>query len=424
MIFCSDGYGTFWFSEYQNGFVFFKNYQRNLVKLYDGPEIPGPSITGIGIDPNNSVWIGSENGYARLPEQGNSFLNYMFMYKNCFVANCTYSFAFEKNYVWAGQALYSFARSSYDDKWIIPAADNNSLPMQTVHSICIDKFNTKWMGYVGNDFGLLKYIDENNWTLYDSKNSGLPPYGIMDIKIDKNNMIWILSIGGGLVKFDGTTWQIFNTSNSPIFTDNNNNAIAVDNENSLWIGNCIGLQKFDGASWKSYTDATYIYAMVIDKYNNKWLGTLNGLYKFDGTNWTLFTKDNSPLPDNSIYALAVDNKQRIWIGTPLGLAMYDQDGTVNVDNNETLPNDYYISQNYPNPFNPTTTISYSILQLTYVTLKVYDSLGREIATLVNSEKNPGKYEVNFDGSKLSSGVYFYRITAGSFTQTKKLILLK
>ncbi|MFH0735697.1 MAG: T9SS type A sorting domain-containing protein [bacterium] len=83
-----------------------------------------------------------------------------------------------------------------------------------------------------------------------------------------------------------------------------------------------------------------------------------------------------------------------------------------------------IIQNYPNPFNPSTTIKYSIPHSNIVTLKVYDVLGKEVANLVNEYKNAGSYEVNFDGSKLSSGTYFYQLKAGQFTETKKLLLLK
>ncbi len=85
---------------------------------------------------------------------------------------------------------------------------------------------------------------------------------------------------------------------------------------------------------------------------------------------------------------------------------------------------FYLFQNYPNPFNPSTKISYSIPQTSFVTLKVYDILGKEIATLVNEEKQVGNYEINFDAKNLSSGVYFYRIQAGNFTETKKFILLR
>jgi len=91
---------------------------------------------------------------------------------------------------------------------------------------------------------------------------------------------------------------------------------------------------------------------------------------------------------------------------------------------KTIPYEFSLSQNYPNPFNPTTTIDYQISKNSMVTLKVYDILGREVVTLVNKQLTPGKYSVKFDGSNLSSGIYFYRLDAGSFVKTKKLILLK
>ncbi len=85
---------------------------------------------------------------------------------------------------------------------------------------------------------------------------------------------------------------------------------------------------------------------------------------------------------------------------------------------------FTLNQNYPNPFNPTTTISYQLPVNSKVVLKIYDLLGREVATLVNGDQISGSHQVQFDGSKFASGVYFYRIEAGSFVQTKKLILLK
>jgi hypothetical protein len=89
-----------------------------------------------------------------------------------------------------------------------------------------------------------------------------------------------------------------------------------------------------------------------------------------------------------------------------------------------IPKEYKLMQNYPNPFNPSTVISFQLLVVGKVSLKVYDELGRELATLVNEKLNPGTYEVTFDGSKLTSGVYFYRLQSGEFTDTKRLVLLK
>ena len=90
----------------------------------------------------------------------------------------------------------------------------------------------------------------------------------------------------------------------------------------------------------------------------------------------------------------------------------------------TVPTHFSLDQNYPNPFNPVTTIQYSIHQRANVSLKVYDVLGREVLTLVNEEKTAGNYVAVFNGNKLTSGVYFYCLQAGSCTETKKLMLLK
>lgn len=109
------------------------------------------------------------------------------------------------------------------------------------------------------------------------------------------------------------------------------------------------------------------------------------------------------------------------LGTP-GKA---NDVYVNVEKGKgNLPTEFRLDQNYPNPFNPLTTMQYLIPQVSHVTIKVYDIIGKEIKTLVNEEKLAGKYVVQFDGSNFSSGVYFYQMRAGEFIDTKKFILLK
>jgi hypothetical protein len=88
------------------------------------------------------------------------------------------------------------------------------------------------------------------------------------------------------------------------------------------------------------------------------------------------------------------------------------------------PKSYSLEQNYPNPFNPTTKISYSIAESGFVTLKVFDILGREVATLVNEVKPAGRFEVEFNASELPTGTYIYRLTAGNYQTINKMLLLK
>ena len=97
---------------------------------------------------------------------------------------------------------------------------------------------------------------------------------------------------------------------------------------------------------------------------------------------------------------------------------------VGVNDKNNLPVQFNLDQNYPNPLNPSTRISFSIPEKSFTTLKIYDILGNEIATLLNEEKPAGYYELQFDASKLSSGVYLYKLQSNSFVQTKKMILLK
>ncbi len=123
--------------------------------------------------------------------------------------------------------------------------------------------------------------------------------------------------------------------------------------------------------------------------------------------------DNSPLGGSAEYRLKqIDND---------GSYKYSSIVTVN-----SAPSNFELSQNYPNPFNPTTTIKYAIPQAEHVTLKVYDEVGREVASLVNANEEAGSYSVEFAAGnmQLASGIYFYRITAGNFSEVKKLLLLK
>jgi hypothetical protein len=88
------------------------------------------------------------------------------------------------------------------------------------------------------------------------------------------------------------------------------------------------------------------------------------------------------------------------------------------------PESFFLYQNYPNPFNPETKLSFVIGHSSFVSLKVYDVLGKEVAVLVDEEKSRGEYEVQFNAAGLSSGIYYYRLTAGDYSSAKKMILMK
>jgi hypothetical protein len=121
-------------------------------------------------------------------------------------------------------------------------------------------------------------------------------------------------------------------------------------------------------------------------------------------------------------------KFKKWISTRLSWLDANMLGkdiqATGVQGTVVIPKDFVLFQNYPNPFNPTTVIHYYLPVASHAVVKVYDVLGREVATLVNEQKSAGSYQVTFDAHLLTSGVYFYSLQAGSFAETKKLILIK
>jgi len=119
------------------------------------------------------------------------------------------------------------------------------------------------------------------------------------------------------------------------------------------------------------------------------------------------------------------NTNKIRIGTH-GRGVYELSGSLVgiVNNNGNIPGNFSLTQNYPNPFNPSTKISFSIPKSEFVSLKVFNSVGQEVESLLNKKLEPGSYDINFNAGKLSSGIYFYRFVAGNFAETKKMILLR
>jgi hypothetical protein len=126
-----------------------------------------------------------------------------------------------------------------------------------------------------------------------------------------------------------------------------------------------------------------------------------------------------------ISSITISQSGYLFAGTWIrSILKFGQKITNVANGGKLIPSEFSLQQNYPNPFNPTTTINYSIPKSGFVKIKVYDLLGRIVTTLVNENKLVGNYSVQLNASKLTSGVYFYRMESGSFSQTKKLLLLK
>jgi uncharacterized Ntn-hydrolase superfamily protein len=140
----------------------------------------------------------------------------------------------------------------------------------------------------------------------------------------------------------------------------------------------------------------------------------------DGTHEATVT---SPIAEGSdtISAIVVSGNDTVSIFRNVIVTYIN---ATSVNENFVSQDRFYLYQNYPQPFNPSTTIKYQIPKPSFVSLRIFDSLGREIAVLINEEKQTGIYEVEFDGSNLTSGIYFYTLKAGEYLNTKKMLLIK
>jgi len=196
--------------------------------------------------------------------------------------------------------------------------------------------------------GVAKY-DGTNWTLYNASNSGLPADMVYSLAVDKNRDLWI-GTTYGLAKFDGKNWTVCNTSNSGI-PNNSVYSLAIDKKGNKWIGTAAGLAKLNGKTWTVYNTSNsgipndYITAISIDITGNKWIGTFGGLVKYNGTNWKVYNTSNSGLPYNDIYSISLVGNGKVLIGTwGGGLARFNKNKwTVYKTINSGLPDNYISS---------------------------------------------------------------------------------
>ena len=216
-------------------------------------------------------------------------------------------------------------------------------------------------------------------------------------------------LGGGFTILNGTTGAYFVGT----FTDSDNPLpVELISFTAHSNGSAVTL------NWQTATEVNNygfeVQKSEISNQNSIWekVGFVNGSGNSNSIKEYSFTETNIG-SGKYYYRLKKIDKD--------GGFIYSNAVEVNIT---ALPTEYTLYQNYPNPFNPSTKISYQLPKSSFVTLKVYDIIGREISTLVNEQQNAGQYEVAFDGSKLASGEYLYRIQAGDFISIKKLVLLK
>jgi photosystem II stability/assembly factor-like uncharacterized protein len=312
----------------------------------------------------NGLFLSTDIGASwRFVDQGVDYHNGLYIY----------SFAHNGSIIYTGYESTIVLSTDNGNHWSI-----HVLPTTTygkISSIVVCGTKT----YLGTVDGV--YLSTNNGTNWT--NIGLTNNGILSLLVNGSN-IYAGTDSKGVFHStnDGSTWE------------------ALDN----------GLAGKTILSLAAYESSLFV-------------GTYNGVYRLDDSdsNWTPV---KSGLTDTLVYSLAVCGTN-LFAGTSKGLwkrPLSELVGVAKEENN--LQQNYKLSQNFPNPFNPTSVISYSLPTASNVKLIVFNTLGQEVKTLVSEYKNAGNYSINFNASSLPSGIYFYKLEAGQFTQAKKMILIK
>ncbi|HMQ68530.1 MAG TPA: T9SS type A sorting domain-containing protein [Ignavibacteria bacterium] len=207
---------------------------------------------------------------------------------------------------------------------------------------------------------------------------------------------------------------VFNFSDSSVFASSKNKLYRSSDHGFNW------------SIADTLSDSITYFETDPDNEDIVFAGSVKGLYRSinGGEDFTLF--NNSFSPSRKVTGICkVANEDYVYVSTEEAVYKCWNSYVVGVENISTaIPGSFYLDQNYPNPFNPSTNLEFGISELGFVSLKVFDMLGKEVALLLNEKLNPGKYQFKFDGSSLPSGIYFYRLTAGKNIETRKMLLLK
>ncbi len=310
------------------------------------------------------------------------------------------------------------------------------------------------------------FLSTNNGTSWNAVNNGIPNgYGVQSFAVSGSNFF---AAGSGvfLSTNNGTSWTKVGTINATVYAlavsgtnlfagTNNGGVFLSTNNGTSWTAVNTGLNNLtvrvlansstyifagtdggvyrssnNGTSWTAVNNGFRLELLPVTAFavsgTNLFAGTCGGDAVFLSTNnGTSWNWESQGLTYNGVMSLVVSGTN-LFAGTDLfGVWRRPLLEMTSVERFSTdLPTHFSLDQNYPNPFNPTTTISFNLPSKSFVSLKVFDIMGREIATIVSEEMSAGSYSRQWNAANMSSGIYFYRLQACSFTETKKLILLR
>jgi hypothetical protein len=380
-----------------NDHVIVMTFAEHNTNVFAGAQGVGPGGVYLSTD-NGNNWIAANTGLD--------------------LTNWVWSIVVSNSHIFAGTGKGVYLSTNNGTSW---TASNTGLTQPVFH-LAISGINL----FAGTNSGIfLSTNTGGNWT---PANTGLPNNaGVTGFAVSGSRIFAGIWGGGVFVSTNnGGNWTSVNTG----LTNTHVYCLAV-NASNLFAGTDttgVYLSTNNGASWSAVNSGlrdSDVYALAMSG-TNLFAGTRGGIFLStnSGTSWSAV---NSGLTDSIAYALAVSGTN-LFAGTiahgvwrrPLSEMITS---VQEIARNE-LPQRILLEQNYPNPFNPSTKIQFSIPHSSHVILNIYNVLGQEIATLVSQELAAGTYSTKWSADGKASGIYYYRLQAGSFVETKKLVLLR
>ena len=323
-----------------------------------------------------------------------------------------------------------------------------------IFSIAVKDETPDYFVFVGTREGVFR--STNSGSTFQSSSNGLPPNSwVRDIEIDSSGLIAAATTNGVFISTDdGDNWlattgiPVTDTTVYLVFDYPLNTSDGQDVRLNVGTQNGNLYESFGNSQYLTFTllaifGGTEVSGMgvwALRSLNEKRHGVAtfgDGFYSTTNPN-NGFTKENGGLPQNPklsamtgrvVLPRTIDERVDMYVGVyenAVGGAKIYKSSYIptDIDDDFTLAEDYWLEQNYPNPFNPVTTIGYVLKEKTNAKVILLDAIGQEIAVLVNEEQDKGYHKIDLSAKDLSSGIYFYRLQAGTFLQTKKMILVK
>jgi ligand-binding sensor domain-containing protein len=423
-----DSINTKWIGTYDAGLIKFNDSNWEMINTTTSG-FNSHRITAMAVDSSNAKWFGTAGG-GLLKFSNDIWTNFNITNSGLNGDFITSLKVDHQNNLWIG--TYFDGLNMFDgNSWFSYKTTNSELPSNNISSLEVDLTGNVWIGTWGE--GLTKF-NNNSWTIY---NSNLSDDYVHTIYADNAGSIWVGSYGNGIFKFNGINWESINTSNSGL-SNNFIQKISSDNMNRIYIGTVGGgINILENGTFLNFNSASVnlpidqINDLLIDSKGDLWIATqLGGLIRYSSSDslgelWDIFDNHNSGIFSNNVLKLMNDKSDNIWCGFDEGISLYNRHPlSVDKDFYNELLNDYHLYQNYPNPFNNSTKISFNIPRPGEVSFQVYDILGNEIYLFEKKHYSEGKHSIEFEVSNISSGIYFYVMTANNYTKTGKMVLIK